>query len=330
MIKTTKQKAKGLLAKTVDGAAFGFIHALQLRAKAGKHDRQTFENYVARWKDATLEDYYSIPQKCPYFNLPDSGDANFPTAHPTGFQENDRVHLKIWPGPKGKHSPAMILLHSFMSVSDVGYRVWARHLNSLGWTAIFFDLPYHYHRKPKGIVSGEIALSSNLILTAETIRQGVIDLRRLCRSLQMRGAPQIGCWATSYGGWLASMLCVTEKTLTTAWLNSPIVDVNHVIWSSPAACVIRRQLRKRNINRHIVKPHLRLVCPSFHQPLTPPRQILMLAGLLDQISPAPIVRHLHQKWAGSHYAEYWQGHIGYQLMPASWRLACEKMPQLFE
>ncbi|MFH1066372.1 MAG: hypothetical protein V1746_00470 [bacterium] len=329
MIQKTKQGVKRTLARVVDGAAFGFIHALQLRSKAGQHSRRDFEDYVVRWQGASLEDYYAIPKNFSHFDLPDSGPAHFETAHPTGCAENDCVHLRVWPGTKGRRSPAMILLHSFMSVSDVGYRLWARHLNDLGWTAVFFDLPYHYRRKPKGIVSGEIALSSNLILTAETIRQGVIDLRRLCRSLQARGAPHVGCWATSYGGWLASMLCVTEKTLTTAWLNSPIVDVNHVIWSSPAACVIRRQLRKRDIHRHMVKPHLRLVCPTFHHPLTPPHQILLLAGLLDQISPAPIVRNLHQKWTGSHYAELWQGHIGYQMMPASWRLAREKMPQLF-
>ncbi|MFZ5806396.1 MAG: alpha/beta hydrolase family protein [Verrucomicrobiota bacterium] len=315
--------------RMVDGAAFGFINLLQLRAKAGTHDARAMEDYIRQWEGASLQDYYAIPAEREFLKLPESGVGRFPSAHITGCAENDMLCVEIWPGPRGKKSPAMILSHGFMSVSDVGYRIWAKHLNRLGWTAVFFHLPYHYGRKPKGTLSGEIAISANLIRTAEAIRQGVMDLRLLCRSLKAQGASKVGCWATSYGGWLASLACVVEPQLDTAWLIEPMTDIHHAIWKSPAARTMRHQLKKRSISSDMVNPHMRFVCPSYHNPVIPADHILLIAGIFDETSPVQSINGLHQKWAGSHYAELRQGHVGYQLMPASWRLAKESMPQLF-
>lgn len=322
-------KVHDIWSNVVDAGAFGFINLLQMREKAGKHDARAMENYVNQWKDASLQNYYELPEEQNLLELPEKGVGQFASAHSTGCKENDMLHVEIWPGPKGKKSPAMILLHGFMSVSDVGYRLWAQHLNDLGWTAVFFHLPYHYGRCPKGTLSGEMAISSNLICTAEAIRQGVMDMRLICRSLKAQGASKVGCWATSYGGWLASILCVVEEQLDTAWLIEPMTDIHHAIWKSPAARTMRRQLKKRGISPEMVDSHMRLVCPSYHMPVIPMEQILLVAGIFDEISPLRSIKALHQKWSGSHYAELRQGHIGYQLMPASWRLAKQSMPQLF-
>lgn len=315
--------------KVVDGGAFGFINGLQMLGRAGRHDAKAFEEYVLQWSGVELEDFYALPKEIKLLDFPEEGIFKFATTHPTNCEENDRCHVEIWQSPKGKKSPAMILLHGFMSVSDVGYRIWARHLNSLGWSAVFFHLPYHYERRPRGTMSGEVAISANLIRTGEAIRQGVKDLRLVCRSLRESGASEVGCWATSYGGWLASLLCVVERSLSTAWLIEPITDAEHAIWGSPAARTMRRQLRRVNITREMLQPHLRLVCPSYHAPVIPAKQILLVAGIFDKIAPVESVKKLHEIWRGSHYAELRQGHVGYQLMPASWRLARERMPGIF-
>jgi pimeloyl-ACP methyl ester carboxylesterase len=312
----------------VDYSAFGMINLLQLRGRAGSHTAEEFVAYVDRHAFDTLDTYYRFdPDRIP--TLDGGGIVRYASGYPTGFGPNDTAHVEIWPGPCGLRSPAMILLHGFMSVSDVGYRIWARHLNQLGWTALLFDLPFHYRRKPPGMAGGEAALSSNLILTAETIRQGVIDLRLLCHALRRAGAEEVGCWATSYGGWLAGLLCVTEPALSTAWLTEAITDVDHAIWESPASITLRGQLRRRGITREMTARHLRLVCPGLSQPVIPPERILLLAGHFDRIAPVHSIKQLHQRWAGSHYQEIRQGHVGYQLMPASWRLARERLPELF-
>jgi pimeloyl-ACP methyl ester carboxylesterase len=235
-----------------------------------------------------------------------------------------------FPGPKGWESPVMFLLHGVMSVSDVGYRLWAKKLNALGWGAIFFHLPYHYGRKPQGALSGELALTANLIRTAEGIRQAVVELRLMSRLLREKGCPHIGLWGTSYGGWIASLLASLEDNISTAWLLEPIVDVDVAIWESPATRVIRRQLATRGITRELVKQHVAKSCASYHRPRVKPEHLILVAGTFDKIAPPKTIRALHEKWQGSHYAEFRQGHVGYQLMPETLKLAREKLPHLFE
>lgn len=316
-----------------DGLSFGFINLLQARRRAGKHSHEAFMAYCKQWEGLTLGDYYHLPEEVPLLDLPESGsfqtESPIPNPQFTDHPENDHLNCDIWLGPKGWQSPTMFMLHGVMSVSDVGYRLWAKKLNSLGWTAIFFHLPYHYSRKPKNCLSGEIAFSSNLIRTAEGIRQAVIELRLVCRSLKAKGVPSIGLWGTSYGGWIASLLIMLEDIVTTAWLLEPIADVEHAIWKSPAAITMRQQLRQIGITAEDVQRFLPFVCPSYHKPLLDMHKILLIGGSFDLIAPVVSMKKLHQLWNGSHFYEFRQGHIGYQLMPESLRLAQEIMPELF-
>jgi len=316
-------------AQTIDGFSFGFINALQIRLKAGRLTRADFMRYVEAWENKTLEEYYALPTGLALPELPDSGCVRLPTPHPSGCVENDHLHLDLWLGPKGWASPCMFLLHGVMSVSDVGYRLWAKALNKQGWTAAFFHLPYHYGRRPRGAMSGEMALTSNLVRTAEGIRQAVIELRWIIAGLKAKGTPHIGLWGTSYGGWISGLLIVLENQISTAWLLEPIADVDLAVWQSPATITLRRQLRKEGITREDTSRLLHLVCPGMNQPLLDPKNILLVGGIFDKIAPVDSLRALNQKWAGSRYAEFRQGHVGYQLMPQSLRLAKEAYPGLF-
>jgi hypothetical protein len=314
--------------QVTDAASFGFINSLQFRRKAGRLTLEDWHRYVAQYQNARLEDYCPVPDLPPP-DLPDSGTAILPSPYPSGCRENDHLHADIWLGPKGWNSPMMFLLHGVMSVSDVGYRLWAKKLNALGWSAMFFHLPYHYGRRPAGALSGEMAISANFVRTAEGIRQAVIELRWICAALKQRGVPNIGLWATSYGGWVAGLLLGLEKNISTAWLLEPITDVDHVIWESPAARTIRWHLAREKITRDLTPPVLHLISPDRIQPVIPTDRILLVGGIFDRIAPIGTLRQLHGKWPGSRYAEYRQGHVGYQLMPASLKLAQEYYPELF-
>jgi hypothetical protein len=316
-------------AKVMDGVSFGMINALQLRGKSGAHDVEAWESYVKKCEALSFEEFYALPE-CPQVEgLPERG--HFSCASPvlTGCAENDQLHLDIWLGPRGWKSPAMFLLHGHMSVSDVGYRWWASNLNKLGWTALFFHLPYHYSRRPAGVLSGEMALSSNLIRTSEAIRQAVVELRAVMGVLRRRGCPHVGFWATSYGGWVAALLLALEKDVSTAWLLEPIVDVDWAVWESPATVVLRAQLKKRGISRESVKRHMAKVCPGWQKPMLPTERILFLAGIFDRIATPETIQEIAARWSGAHYAEFRQGHVGYQLMPESLKMARVKFPELF-
>lgn len=317
-------------AQVLDGVSFGFINALQLRGKSGFHTLEEAQEYYGKHSDMPLGTYYEIPSGTPMLDLPESGSLRVRSPRECDVDENNWMHLDVWLGPKGWESPAMLMLHGHMSVSDVGYRMWAKKLNSLGWTALFFHLPYHYGRRPQGAMSGEMALSSNTIRTCEGIRQAVTELRWVCQTLKDRGAPHIGLWGTSYGGWVASLLILLEKSVSMAWLLEAIVDVDTAIWESPACITLRHQLMRRGMTREFLQPKTRLVCASHHQPIIPTDKVLLVSGTFDRVAPPETIRALHESWEGSVYAEYRQGHVGYQLMPKSLAMAQERFPEMFD
>ena len=143
----------------------------------------------------------------------------------------------------------MLLLHSLMSSSPTGYYRWAEKFNELGWNACFVHLPYHFSRVPTGYWNGELAITPDLIRNAEGLRQGVIELRQIMETLRKHGCREFGMLATSYGGWIGALLTLVESDFRFVALMSPIVNVEHAIWQSPAARRLRRELREANIER---------------------------------------------------------------------------------
>ena len=221
-------------------------------------------------------------------------------------------------------SPAMILLHALMSVSDRGYQRWAHRLNDAGWTAVFAHLPYHYDRCPAGASSGEMAFSANVVRSAEGLRQAVVELRLTAAALRARGCPRWGVWGNSYGALIGALLAICEPDLYTAWLLEPILDLDHALFESPVSLVIRRQLARAGVSRERVGGYLPLLCPRYHAPAMAAERILLMAGRQDRIAPPAVVRRLAEQWPGAIYAEADQGHVGYTLMPECWRIATER------
>ena len=184
-----------LQSRLVDSAAFFGIGLWQLLGRAGKHGGEEWDRYAEGWLKSGGDEFYRVPEKIP--EGLNEGRMSFPSPVIGDREENNRIHLRVWPGPKGMKSPAMVMLHSLFSASDVGYAHWAGVLNRLGWTAVFYDLPYHFRRRPKGTWSGELVFGGNLIRSAEAIRQAVTEVRMVTRMLKASGAPEVGLWGIS-------------------------------------------------------------------------------------------------------------------------------------
>ncbi|NDB95731.1 MAG: hypothetical protein EBZ78_06190, partial [Verrucomicrobia bacterium] len=186
------EKLHAVQSRLVDTTAFLGIGLWQLLGRAGGHSPEEWDDYSQKWLTRGADEFYRVPEKIPdglkegrtSFSSPVAGDR----------EENNRLHLRIWPGPDGMKSRAMVMLHSLFSTSDMGYVHWASVLNRLGWTAIFYDLPYHFRRRPKGTWSGELVFGGNLIRSAEAIRQAVTEVRMVTRMLKAAGAPEVGLW----------------------------------------------------------------------------------------------------------------------------------------
>jgi dienelactone hydrolase len=312
-----------LRAMAVDFVSFGVVNLLQARHRLPDDFRARWDEFSTHWADRPVEEYYAVPASFSPPELPDRGRLLFPSPYPGDHLENNTAAFDFFPCAEGWTAPTMLLAHGLMSVSDFGYRLWARRLNARGWNAVFVHLPYHYSRRLPGHFHGEFCVGGELLRSALGVRQAVVECRIVLQQLQKKGGKLFGGWGTSYGGWIMALLGCFEPLIQRLILVEPILDVDNAIWRSPGSVSIRAALRKKGIGPEDTASSMRLACPAKQKPLVSARNVLMLAGQYDQIAPPEEIEELSRLWGGTHFACFPQGHVGYTLMPESFRMAQE-------
>jgi 1-acyl-sn-glycerol-3-phosphate acyltransferase len=315
-------------AKGLDSLLCASINWLHRRHPLNGHSRQEMEHYLTACERLSPQEYYVPPQPIGGNGVSDSKPAvngirdsrmatllwhspiktEFP-ANNTARVDFFRRDARTWTG-----APTVFLLHALMSSSPTGYYRWAERFNELGWNACFVHLPYHFSRVPTGYWNGELAITPDLIRNAEGLRQGVIELRQIMESLRGHGCREFGVLATSYGGWIGALLTLVESDFRFVALMSPIVNVEHAIWQSPAARHVRRELVRANIERALVARHFHLSSPSHGRPVCDPTRILFVTGEFDSIAPTAEIEAIQQTWRGSELLHVRQGHFGHRMM----------------
>jgi hypothetical protein len=232
----------------------------------------------------------------------------------SAFAENQTARARIFLTAQGYRAPTVIFLHALMSAHDVGYCRIAAQLNRRGWNAVLMHLPYHYSRVPRGYFNGALALTSNLLQNAETLRQAVTEVRQLMEFLRANGCPDFGMIGTSYGGWVGALVSFLEKEFRFVTLLQPIADVEHAIWESPAASMIRKTLRAARIQPGVSRRHAHLTSPLDGRPACEGKRVLIVGGSYDTIAPPFVLRRLATVWPESQFALVEQGHFGYAAM----------------
>ncbi len=328
-----REKINRYRAELVDGASFGLINALHLRHSLPKQFLSQWMQYADFWKDRSIEEYYALPENLDSIQWPNSSQSSvlhFPSPIITAFPENNISRFDLYPCKLGWTAPTMIITHGLMSVSDRGYQQWAKKLNALGWNALFMHLPFHYSRRVPRYLQGELAIGADFLRTAESLRQAVIEMRIVLHLLARKGGHLFGAWGTSYGGWITALAACVEPLLQRLILVEPILNIETAIWNSPASRSIRATLKRHGVTPLHTESHLRFCCPSRQQPKLDGKNILLLAGKYDRISTPEQVEELHHLWNGSHFHCFKQGHVGYTLMPESFRSAQELWPKDFK
>jgi hypothetical protein len=310
-------------AVAIDVASFGFVNLLQARHPLPADFRAKWDRFTQEWTRRPVEEFYIVPPDFVAPELPDEGRLLFPSPYPGEHEQNNRAAFDFFPCKEGWTAPTMLLAHGLMSVSDLGYKLWARRLNARGWNAVFVHLPYHYSRRLSWHFHGELCVGGELLRTAAGVRQSVVECRIVLQQLRKKGSALLGGWGTSYGGWIMALLGCFEPLLQRMILVEPILHIDNAIWRSPGSVSLRAGLRRVGIGPEDTTVNMRLVCPAQQKPLLSPKHILMLAGQYDQISPPEEVEELARLWHGAHYACFPQGHVGYTLMPESFRMAQE-------
>jgi hypothetical protein len=307
------------LARTLDSAMCVLMNRLQSRQHLDGRSRAALEAYLDQCQSLTPAQFFAAPPIDPQ-PAPEPGSGlpilRWETPFPSGYPANDRAHALLFMPHPG--APTLLMLHALASTSDKGYRLLARRFNDAGWNACFIHLPYHYSRIPPGCRNGELAVSPDLVRTAQGLRQGVTELRQLMAWCRGQGVREFGLWATSYGGWTGALLVGVEPDFRFAVLQAPIVNIAHAIWESAAARHLRSELVRCGITQSLVQRHEHLTSPMRVQPACSPDRIILAAGLWDRIALADDIAALHRRWAGSALITVEQGHFGFRMGAACW------------
>lgn len=302
----------------MDGAMCAMMYAIQRRHRLHGTSRDALARYIEQHEPLTRDAYFHAHPLQVSATGRTHSEFRWPSPIITGFAENDHAHIDLYPCATGWSAPTVLFLHALMSASDIGYRRWAADFNARGWNAVFFHLPFHYSRTPRGHWNGELAITSDLVRSAEGLRQGVIELRQVMAQIRAWGGREFGLWASSYGGWIGALLASVERDFRFVALMEPIVDVEHAIWTSPAGLALRRELRRMEIEHALIERHFPLVSPLHGSPLCGGDWVVLCAGKYDHIAPSADVARLHARWPGSAFFEVRQGHFGYRMMRAMW------------
>jgi hypothetical protein len=302
------------MAQAVDFAICVMMNNTQRRHRLDGGSRAALEAYIAECESLTPGEFFAGPaigngaEPEPFTGLP---VLRWDTPRPSGYASNDRAHALLFMPHPG--APMVLMLHALASTSDKGYRIWASRFNAVGWNAGFIHLPYHYSRVPPGCRNGELAITPDLVRTAQGLRQGVTELRQLIGWLRGQGIGEFGLWATSYGGWIGALLLGVEPAFRFAVLQTPIVNVGHAIWESGAARHMRSELTRCGITQALVQRHGHLTFPTQVQPACGADRVILAAGIWDRIVLAQDIAELHRAWAGSTLLPIEQGHFGFRM-----------------
>jgi 1-acyl-sn-glycerol-3-phosphate acyltransferase len=326
--RSMRVKFRRVRATPVDSLLCASINWLHRRHPLNGHSRQEMERYLTGCERLSPQEYYVLPQANDSNGASDSKPAvngkhdsrmatlSWRSPIKTAFPANNtaradffRTDARSWTG-----APTVFLLHSLMSSSPTGYYRWAERFNELGWNACFVHLPYHFSRVATGYWNGELAITPDMVRNAEGLRQGVIEVRQLMQSFRGYGCSSFGVLATSYGGWIGALLTLVESDFQFVALMSPIVNVEHAIWHSPAARRIRRELVQANVDRALIERHFHLSSPLHGRPVCDPARILFVSGEFDSIAPPAEIEAIHQTWSGSELLRVRQGHFGHRMM----------------
>jgi len=315
--KSPGQPLRRAAASTVDFGMCAAMNLLQSRHRLNSASAEEMQRYIGQCEKLTPREYYAAPRDVDLVGAIGHGNAKTVTWRSpieTKFERNNVARADFFPRSSGKTTPTVFMLHALMSATHIGYRRWAARFHELGWNACFVHLPYHYSRVPHGHWNGELAITANLIRNAESLRQGVMEIRQLIAALREAGSSEFGILGTSYGGWIGALLAMVERDLRFVALIAPIVNVEHAIWENPSTVFMRRELRRAKIAPELVARHFHLSSPSHSVPLCDPERVLFVSGDFDLIARPSDIEAIQQKWRGSELLRVPQGHFGYRMM----------------
>lgn len=156
----------------------------------------------------------------------------------TGIEKNDIVWVKVTERRPSDH--ALVIFHHWNASSR--YPQIANFFSWRGITAVEIAMPYHFERRRPDAKHADYMLSQNLGRTVQSMRQAVLDGRKLIRILRSEGYRRISVLGMSLGSWVAGLISAHDPTVGKAALFLTAGSLADMVWTGRATRHIRASL----------------------------------------------------------------------------------------
>lgn len=166
------------------------------------------------------------------------GWLKFPSDISTDIEENNVVWAKIT--ESGSFDQAMVIFHHWNA--SARNRQIANFFSRRGITVVEIAMPYHFERSRPGSLHADYMLSPNIGRTIQSVRQGVLDGRKLIRWLKSEGYRKVSVLGMSLGSWVAGLIAAHDSAVSKAALFLTAGSLADMVWTGRATRLIRDSL----------------------------------------------------------------------------------------
>ncbi|MBB2719601.1 UNVERIFIED_ORG: dienelactone hydrolase [Rhizobium etli] len=218
--------------------ATAFVLDSSLAFPAEKRARTVQEFCTLADRALTDSSFYDEPSESDHDFVMREGWLRFPSDLSTEVEENNLVWAKVT--ESGSLDQALVIFHHWNAGRR--NRQIARFFSQRGVTVLEIAMPYHFERSRPGSLYAEDMLSPNLGRTIQSVRQAVLDGRKLIRWLRGEGYGEISVLGMSLGSWVAGLIAAHEPAVTKASLFLTAGSLADMVWTGRATRAIRDSL----------------------------------------------------------------------------------------
>lgn len=202
-------------------------------------DGADFSEMCARAEQASTDpSYFALPEQDDLTYDQKDGWLTFKSCVVTGIKENDLVWAEVT--ESGPSAQTLVIFHQWNAKSRSARM--AKFFSARGINVVQVAMPYHFERRRPGSTYADFMLSSNLGRTIQSMRQAVLDGRKLVRILQEKGCQDISVLGISLGGWVAGLLAAHDPNVKKAALFLAGGSLADMAWTGRATRHIRASL----------------------------------------------------------------------------------------
>jgi pimeloyl-ACP methyl ester carboxylesterase len=165
----------------------------------------------------------------------EDGWVRFNSSVSTGLDENDLVCAKV---TQTRPSDRALVVFHHWNASSRSSKL-ANFFSRRGITVVEMALPYHLERRRPSSSYADQMLSPNLGRTIQSVRQAVLDGRKLIRALNTEGYTDVSVLGMSLGSWVAGLIAAHDPAVRRAALLLSAGSLADMVWTGRATRHIR-------------------------------------------------------------------------------------------